>query len=604
MSRPAIRARLAQPFARLAANGHLNRHGLTVPKNLFALFFACLLSACGGGTAHAPSEVVLAAVPNTQQVVGLWTPAAGAGKPAFEFFGSATEAPFDKSLRTGRIWQNQQLLSFFVWNLQTDGTITLNLVSTTCLSRPLAGCPVTGTARITASGKRTQDSTWNIDFDNDGDGKVDSQVSDTYHRQEIDLSGVGNGDVFLTHLDDPLFDSPLHGTVRGAAMSLRLEGLDKPVNPSASGFATRQDTLAFATGESTAIVGPQDFYVIGSGYQSMPVKQWYDQLSLTASVNGAYALSYEVHRQVQLPDGVTAAQVQADSGSARISLADYQAVTATTQLVGLVDRFIAAPAVHPLDRFFISLELDFKKASEANDLLFTSATEGVVTSTLAHHPDVVSEQRSFTWRQRADGAIVLSFPGYGDVVLHFIKAISGGYQVLYERPDQGYDPSFRVRDMLRDAPSPLDETNLAGRYVFTSTAAQPNGTHEYSVTFHRNHTVTGAVGGYWFQDNNGDLVGFECATLSGQDISDYASCAATLDNTASVNFAHVRRLRFVNRDGNNLQAKYTASVYGTRSFLVYPPSGDPVRASKFFTAVGAPIQSVALTYRFVRVGDE
>jgi hypothetical protein len=582
----------------------MTSHGLTVHRKTFSLLVAGLLSACGGGTAQAPGETVLAAAPNTQQVVGLWTPAGGSARPAFEFFGSATESPYDKTLRTGRLWQDRQVASLFVWSLQNDGTITLNLVSPSCASRPLSSCAVTGTARITASGKRTQDSSWNIDFDNDGDGKVDARSADTYHRQEIDLSSLGEGEFFLTRLDNAIFDGPMRGAVSGTSLSLRLEDLDRPMTASASGFAGKRDTLALAAGESAAVTVNQNFYVVGSGYRIMPVKQWFDQVSLSASNNGAYALSFEMHRQVQLPDGVTRAQVQIDSGSSRAGLADYEAVTSSTQVVGLIDRFISAPSIRSQDRFYVSLDLNFTRTGEANDLLFTSATEGMVTSRLAHHPDAVSEQRSFTWRQRADGAVVLSFAAYGDVVLHFIKAISGGYQVLYERPDTGFGASYRVRDFLRDAAPVLDASNLAGRYVFSSTAALPSGSHEYSVTFHRNHTVSGAVGGYWFQDANGDLVGYECTDTFGRDISDYATCAAALDNTASVNFAHVRRLRFVNRDGNALQARYNASVYGTRTFLFYPPSGDPVRASKFFTAVGAPVQSTALTYRFVRVGDE
>lgn len=579
---------------------HLLRYLRFYP--LFAPVLGALLVACGGGTAQGPGEVVPPATPNTEQVSGLWTPAGGAAKPAFEFFGSATEAPFTKSLLTGRIWQNQQLVNLFVWDLQSDGTIALNLVSPACMSRPLASCPVTGSARIIANGKRTQDATWNVKLDYNGDGKVDAEVTDSYHRQELDLSGLSNGTVFFTHLDNALFDAPLRATVSGADLALRLEDLDQAVTPVARGFTVRQDSVAF--GPSAPVVSNNRFYVVGSGYQLLPVKQWFDKVSLSSSANGAYALSYEMHRQVQLPDGVTRAQVQADGGAMRTGLAEYEAVSATTKIVGLIKRFSGAPTVRALDKFYLSLQLDFEKTGEANELLFSSATEGVVTSRLGHHPLAVSEQRSFTWRQNADGAIVLSFPQYGAVVLRFIKPISGGYQVLYERPDTGFGPSYRVRDMLRDAPPVLNESNVAGRYLFTSTAPLPNGSYEYDVTFHRNHTVSGAVGGHWFQDGNGDLVGYECTNLFGQDIGDYASCAAALDNTATVNFAHVRRLRFVHRDGNNVQAKYNASVYGTRSFLLYPPSGDPVRTSKFFTAVGAPVQSTALTYRFVRIGDE
>ncbi len=584
----------------------LTSYGLIVYQKIIQILFAgvlgALLTGCGNGTARSASEVVVVTA-DKQQVLGYWTPANGANY-AFEFLAGATEAPFEKAQRTGRMLQNGALVRYFVWDLQTDGTIVLSLISPSCLSRPLTNCAVSGSAQITASGKTTQDARWNIAFDNDADGVVDQKVSDTYHRAEIDLSAMSGGEFFMTNNNDPVFDSPLHGELKGAAMSIRLEDLDQAVTLTASNATSRQGALSFASDAATAISVTRSFYVAGSGYRDFSVKEWFAQVNLSASANGAYALSYEMHRQVQLPQDVVRAAVQIDAGSIRIALDDFEATGAQTRLVGIVNKFVDAPTVRAQDKFYLSLELDFQKAGAGNELLFTSATEGTVSDTLAHHPEAVSETRNFTWRKQADGALLLSFPAYGDVALRFIRPISGGYQVLYSRPDQGYGPSYRVRDMLRDGAPVLNEKNLAGRYIFTSTAAQANGSHEYSVTFHQNHTVSGAVGGYWFQDTNGDLVGFECSSVLGQDIADYASCAAALEHTSTVNFAHVRRLRFVDQDGVNFQAKYNASVYGTRSFLVYPPSGDPVRTSKFFTAVGAPIQSVALTYRFVRVGDE
>ena len=64
----------------------------------------------------------------------------------------------------------------------------------------------------------------------------------------------------------------------------------------------------------------------------------------------------------------------------RIGLDEYEAVTATTRIVKLFERFITAPAIAPGDKFHLSLELNFSKAGEANELLFTSSTAGVVTS--------------------------------------------------------------------------------------------------------------------------------------------------------------------------------------------------------------------------------
>ena len=566
---------------------------------------AILLSACGSGgsgTAHTASEVVTVSA-DKQQIVGYWTPSDPSGD-AYEFFSSATESPFDTALRTGRILRNGNVLNTFLWDMRNDGTIVLNLSSADCPYRPLSSCPSTGTVAITASGSSTQDALWSISFDDNGDGVSDRKVSDRFHRVEIDLSTLRAGPFWLHHINNEQFDAPLQGSVSGGTLSVRLEDLDQAVTVSAAGFTAKQATIHLDAAAQSSITVAHSFYITGSGYTDLPVKQWADQATLSASANGNYTLSYLLHRQVQLPSGVDRAQVEADNGTLRYTLADYEADQSVTRVVGLISQFVAAPAVQAGQRYYLSMELNFQKARAGNDLLFSSATDGVVSDTLAHHPALISEQRNFSWSARDDGSLALNFPGYGEVDLHFIKPIIGGYQVLYTLPDQGYGPAYRIRDMIRDAPPVVDASNLAGRYVFNSTDELVTGSHEYSVTFHRDHTVSGAVGGYWFQDTNGDLVGFECSTLAGQDISDYATCAASLDNPAAMSFAHVRRLRFVARDGNIFQAKYNATVYGTRSFLFYPPTGDPVLTKKFFTAPGAQPDSVALTYRFERVGDE
>lgn len=570
---------------------------------LAACLLLSLLAGCGGGgTAGSPADVVAVTV-DKQQVVGYWSPSNPVNE-SYEFFSSATESPYAVGARTGRILQNGIVSSLFTWDMQTDGTISLNAVSPTCVARPLGACAATHGIRITASGSSIHDATWTIAVDTDRDGVAEKKTSDTYRRTEIDLSGLAAGDVFFTSHANRLFDSPLYASAGAAGLSLRLEDFDRPVTVSSPGYRTRAGAVVFAADDSMAVVSERGFNVSGAGYRPFPVKQWYEQVRLVNSADGKYSLSYERHRKVLLPPAVDPNLVTVEVGSVRLSLADYEAVEPVTHLVGMLNTFIAAPPIQALERWFMSLDLNFTTANTGNDILFTSALEGEVGNTLAHRPAAPAEVKKFRWSRRADGGIVLAVAGYGDVTLRFVKAINGGYQVLYDRPDRGAGVSYRLRDFIRDAAPVLDETSLAGRYVFTSSAALTNGTHEYSVTFHKNHTVSGAAGGFWFQDANGDLVGFECATLAGQEIADYATCAAALDNTANIGFAHVRRLRFVSRDGQQFQAKYNASVYGTRSFLIYPQTGDPIRTTKYFTAVGAPFDSQALTYRFVRLGDE
>lgn len=565
-------------------------------------FFIAILAGCGGKTAKSLNEVVTVTV-DAQQVVGYWTPANSANH-SYEFFSSPTETPYNIPLKTGRILQGANLVSPFYWDMQSDGTIVLSLLSPSCPNRPLNNCPVIAVEKVIASGSSIQNSAWTISVDDNNDGVVDKKVTDTYHRQEIELSNFPQGDFFLIHDNNQVFDTPISGSVGSGKMSIRLDDFDKPITVSTDSFNTKAKSVKFSSSESSAILVDQSLYVSGTGYKKFTIKKWFEKVALSASSNGGFSLSYELHRKVQVPSDIDPALILIDQGSSRYQIRDYEMVEHISSLFGVVNKFVSGIPVHALDQFYVSLELDFQKSNAGNKLIFTSNKVGELSNTLAHHPEIVSEVRNFNWVQRDDGSIVLGFPNYGDVILRFIKTISGGYQVLYSKPDENYGTTFRVRDFIRGGAPVLNEQSIPGRYSFISSGALANGSHEYNLTFHRNKTVSGVVGGYWFQDTNGDIVSFECTDLLGQSISVYATCAAALDNTSSVTFAHVRRLKFVDKDGRNFQAIYNASVYGTRTFLVYPASGDPVVASKFFTAAGASADSLALTYRWVRVGDE
>lgn len=568
--------------------------------SIYLLGIIC--SACsGGGTASTSADVVTVSV-NKEQVIGYWTPKGGSNE-SYDFIGSATESPYS-GIRTGRIFKNGLISNLFYWDLQLNGTISLTLVDPNCASRPLTACSTVGTRLIDARGSNVQDSTWNVSVDSNGDGIADSSFVDVYHRNEIDIAAKLNGDFFLTRLNNQVFDNPIYGNVNSGQMTIRLDDFFTPVTLKAIAYQTKLNQIRFESNATTPVSVTQQFFIAGSGYQDLTVKEWFENVTLNTSAPNQYILSYEQHKKVQLPDGVLPSAVTFEVGSARLSLTDFETTQIKANVVGLVDQFVTGVSIKPNDVFYVSLELDFTKSNAGNVLKFTSPTDGTVSSILANHPNDPPETKNFTWIQKPDGSVLLSFSGYGDVNLRFIKPILGGYQVVYSKPTFPNGETYRIRDFVADSSPVVNETNLPGRYVFTSSGALPNGTHEYNLTFHQNKTVSGVVGGFWFQDTNGDIVSYECTDIFGRAITDYASCSAALDNTSLVNFAHVRRLHFIQKDGANLQSSYNASVYGTRTFLVFPPSGDPFTSTKFFTAVGSPAESISLTYRWTRIGDE
>ncbi|MDF3035780.1 MAG: hypothetical protein K0S28_1054, partial [Paucimonas sp.] len=365
------------------------------------------------------------------------------------------------------------------------------------------------------------------------------------------------------------------GPVSGSAMSIRLDDFDRSVTVSAASFASGRPSVDFSGGESTAVLTDEEFFVNGTCYMDIPVKQWYDNIKLAASANGEYALSYDMHRKVQIPANIDASLVELQS---------FETLEKRSTVVAMLNNFSSAISVQAPEKFFISLELDtFFNADAGNELTFTSNRDGSVSYTLPHRVATPAEVRNFTWLQRNDGAIVLSFPGYGDVILRAIKAITGGYQVLYSLPSEDYGTTYRIRDLVKNGAPVLNEQTIPGRYKFTSISPLPNGSHEYEITFHADKTVSGFVGGYWFQDANGDFVSYECTLAGGKKGTAYEQCAGGLNDPSTITFSHVRRIRFMHQDGSAYQSKYTGSLFQDED-------------DEFTT--------FALTYRWVRVGNE
>ena len=548
-----------------------------LPKLLFTLAIAVGLASCGGGgTGNSAAGVTLPA-PNSPAVTGYWTPANPAN-PAYEFFTSPTYAPYDFAEQTGRVLRNGQQTQVFYWTIDTAGTITIVTVDPNCTTAPINLCVPTGGQTIIASGSTTQNSSWTVSTYATADGAPSGSFTDTYHRAAIDLSNLPQGQLFLTHQNNLVFDTPISGNVSGSSMTLRLDDFPTPITLKASGVDGSQNSVAFQADSSNSVTNNQQFMVTGQGYVSMPVQQWFENVSLSASANGGYALTYEMHQKVQVPSNINAALVQIGSA---------EAVQRISTLVSAVPPFVSGVSVQAPAKYFASLELNFQNANAGNQLQFTDADNGNVSYSVAETPGVPAESRNFTWVQQNDGTILMTIPGYGEVDLHFIQPIQGGYQVLYSKPDPNYGTTYRIRDLLYDGAPAVTAQSLPGQYTFTSISPLPNGSHTYNLTFHRDGSVSGEVGGYWFIDSNGDVVSYECTALDGHSINNYATCVAALNDTADYSFVHIRRAHFVAGDGLNFQSRYDGSVYGGQ-----------------FTAQGAPVSTFELTYRWLRVGDE
>jgi hypothetical protein len=541
-----------------------------------SLILILLLVGCRGKTVDSADEIEVVKA-DDQKIIGLWEPQ-NSSNFVYEFLPSSFAFAYDVQFKTGRRYKDGVLNAFFYWHIQNDGTINLTMVPTSCLGVVLSTCKATGFVTIVAEGKSIHNARWNIVSYANSDGVVDWKISDIYSRKNIDLKSFSQGEFFLQYLK--YYDQPLFGELKDETISVKLTYFDKPITVSTHFEINENSKIEFQSDRNVAVTTNKEFFIQGEGYRDFVVKQWYEKVVLSASTVGLYTLSFEIHNEVQLPLGIDRSKIVLDG---------FENTLALSRTYSVINSFVPVPEINVLDRVYSIIVTDFNDKwvvdATANDINFTSSSEGRLGHTDINK-GLYSEYRDFTW-SLPNNSLELTFPGYGVVTLRFIKAIEGGYSVLIATPDPVFGHKYRIQDWIKDGPAVVDEIHLPGRYRILNPDSGFEGLRE-EITFHADKTVTGnGVGGYWFQDNDGDIVSYECIDLLGRSLSNYFDCFASFDNLSNVTFAHVRRIRFLHREGNSYQSKYDAVIYGANGAFNFPMRN-----------------TIAYTYRWTRVGDE
>lgn len=545
---------------------------------LVSLFFAvsALLAGCGGKNDDQSTQPSTKVQLFDQSVVGAWLPISADGS-TYEFYSATIDEPYTGE-KTGRVYSSGALKNFFNWEIQTNGSIKMKQYSPSCTSRPLSRCAVASTATIVATGESMQLAHWRIDYDDNADGVVDRSNADFYTRNDLDLSSMPEGEFFLSRHD--LFQYTHSAKISGKKISIRLFDQAQPMFITADIEAGRRASIKFASNQANPTVFKESFAVPGVGNIQLPVKMWVDNAELRASRNDGFILEYELFRKIQLPGPVPPGM--------QAAIANYEKGQKKSRSLGLINKFVQGTVIRSGDKFntfmLFDFNLDWVNGPAGNVIEFTSGTEGIL-SHIDIHKGKHSERRNFKWVQRADGELALTFENNMDATIRFTKAIAGGYQVLFKvkHPTLGYQ--YAVHDLVAETPSAIAEKDVPGRYSFISF----DGITTNMITLHKDKTVTGIAGGFWFMDTNGDVVSYECKDLQGkQSTTSYAVCDGEFDgNHSNLSMAHIRRLRFMHKDGNSYQVKYDSAVWGAD-----------------FSTVGPDYTTAAWTYRWTRLGDE
>ncbi|WDE09217.1 hypothetical protein SG34_031115 [Thalassomonas viridans] len=513
-----------------------------------------------------------------ENVLGYWAPQSADNK-AFEFLPSVFDGTLANEIMTGKIYQNDEVVRIFAWDINADGQINLGLFSPTCVYRPITSCEVTGTMVIEASGSDIQNAYWEIRHDQGNDGDVDEVFGDTYRQKQLDLSARQEGELYLVPTDEYFSSRTVSGLNSSAGVELALLG--SRVSSSKPDFPVRE--LAFE--DDAPLISSRTFDVSDVGYQDFVIETSFENVALRPSANDSFALSYELYRKVIIPEGIDESSINFDG---------FSKLDKRTSLVRYIDTFIDAPEINAEDQFFSHIydtyyEDGFGEKS-TNDIFFDSATTGVLTAENVIESEK-TRQLNFEWERSADGEIRLNIADGSLITLNFIREIVGGYAVLMTTEDKDRtSKNYYVHDFVKSSDFQISDDMFPGRYQLENS----DGYSTAIMTF----TADGVVdfdnipnlGGHWFINDQGELISFECTDLQGIFIDDYNTCLDSFEfigtSSGYTEFSHIRKLKFLHRDGDDFLLKYNAGFWGG-------PFG--------FT--GTDYREVNWTYRMKRIGD-
>jgi hypothetical protein len=472
-------------------------------------------------------------------------------------------------------------VNLFYWDLDCNGAIVLHLLDANCSVRPLSQGDVIGIIKIESEDGFQKKSKWLISIDREQSGSFHEEISEEYNRKDIFLSNIPHGEFYLLQYEN--FEEPAVGEFIDGKLIIKIFDFGEPIDFSVSLCEESLPDIFLNVTENEGIYTTHSISLENDLLKDVLVKRWVKQVRLVASANNKLVIYYEMRSEIQ-----ASSDIKRDS----INVDEYEKTIKKSFIVTVVSGFVSGPRISASDVFYSRVRIDFNPewmlgTSGGNEIIFTSSTEGVV-----RYIDIFenkhSSSRHFTWCQRDDGSVMLSIFNFGDILIKFIKAVSGGYQALmiYSDKDNLHWRCPQVHYWLVDNDPSVTHKDFPGHYRFTS----DNGWAQIDIILHKDGTVTSVpewlVGGHWFQDANGDIVSYEYIDAGGSASANYDECYASFNCLSKDSFSHIRRLRILNKENNIFNLKYDAALYGAR-----------------FGIAGDNYYTVAWTYTWTRVGD-
>ncbi|MFT5725007.1 MAG: hypothetical protein ACI9JN_002130 [Bacteroidia bacterium] len=553
----------------------------------YLLFVSLILGlvGCGGQDTKTVDELNIKTITEINfqrdQVLGFWQ-SSNTQNLSFEFFDTLAGGRLrthDESVATGKIYRSGVVIDRFFWDIETSGTVTLNIIEKACYLIPLNACTVERTATINASGNNVDGADWEVAFDNNLDGMSDQKLNDSFHRSVIDIENFTFGSHVLQTADHDYFDFPIIMEVSSTNVSVLLDVINTPISVTTDLALNEFGQIEFNNIDGTVVQTDVEVFIEEKGYQDIVLREWYENVVLLKSIDNSYTLTFEVHSEVVLPDGVSRDSVR---------LEGVESIKKYTLSGNLISEFDKGFTILPNDTYNTLIRT---RKMLLNSVTFISETRGIASRIGIANDDIIYD---FSWSQSESGEVTLDFDNFSDLSFKFVKPVTGGYQVLYTIEDVDFGTTYSIHDFVTTANIILPELIFPGRFIVKS----DDGYSELVANFKDDNTAEFeastsdlVLGGHWFIDVEGDVISFECTDRFGLNITDYETCLTGFstvgdDELRTLSFGHIRRMRFLHQNGNNYVVKYNAILWG----------GFGEESDDFDDLLN-------WTYRFVRVGD-
>lgn len=540
---------------------------------ILSLAACATLLGCGGKETFTEEKQTEQVQMSINKVVGAWID--NAGTNGFEFHAAPTKfALLDEDIvvreqnyqKEGIRYINSEPRYYFLWGVNAQGDIVMEKKDPACQLRPLTFCPTIARERLRLTSGSFENAKFEFSIDLDMDGIFEDYEDHHLRRKKL--------------IDFPITDKGYmlgtgHYRARSQYSISNVDGRVSITLPHFSNDHTLEEVsrndyyieLAFPPGEKTEQL---EFAVFGEeNNMFVDVVFSYEHIMIYPTFDDSFVLTQVINRKLNPGPEVPLDRLEADEFSQKIN--DGLRFNVYGNIIDVPDLVMGQRySTMMLDIF----DQDELSGQAGNEITFHDNGKAYVT-----FPDLLYEltdaQKTieFDWHVSDDRKTLWLENATNRVNIEFLSDDGDRYKYVYSnynKAEQDFDVSNDFETLFTKNIDVNMHDLAPGYFEFHS----PNSVMVYPVTLDENGDTEvdgiGEVeGGRWIIDENGDLIRYECFSLSGVRIDDYQRCVDSFEFVGTENsyttYSHISRLEFLHKVSEGFYlVKYDALFWGGR----------------------------------------